>query len=241
MSSSSSTHSIVFFCAFLCFLWLLNSSAFAQSEPSPPRKDPDPARFDAEIAAFENWDRQNAFPRNVILFVGSSSIRLWQTAESFPDLPVINRGFGGSHISDVNHFAERIVLKYVPRLIVFYAGDNDIAGGKSPRRVFGDFQRFAELVHARRPDTPIVFLSIKPSPSRWKFWPDVKQANASVAELAERDERIVYVDIAAPMLGPDGEPRSEIFLDDGLHLNEKGYALWTRILAPVIRETATDR
>jgi lysophospholipase L1-like esterase len=84
-------------------------------------------------------------------------------------------------------------------------------------------------------------LSIKPSPSRWRFWPDVKQANASVAELAERDERIVYVDIAAPMLGPDGEPRSEIFLDDGLHLNEKGYALWTRILAPVIRETATDR
>ncbi|HJQ81971.1 MAG TPA: GDSL-type esterase/lipase family protein [Lacipirellulaceae bacterium] len=167
--------------------------------------DPDPARFEKEIAAFENWDRQNSFSRNAVLFVGSSSIRMWPTAECFPDLPVINRGFGGSHISDVNHFAERIVLKYSPRLIVFYAGDNDIESGKSPPQVFEDFQAFTGLIHDRLPRTRIVYLPIKPSIARWPKWPQMQDVNARVAQLSRGDGRIIYVDTAASMLGLIGK------------------------------------
>lgn len=200
--------------------------------------DPDPARFEQEIAAFEHWDRQNKFPRDAILFVGSSSIRMWPTAESFPNTPVINRGFGGSHTSDVNHFAERIVLKYSPRLIVLYAGDNDIESGKSAQQVFGDFHAFAELIHDRLPNTRIIYLPIKPSIARWPKWPQMQDVNSRVLQVSQMDERIIYVDTAAPMLGEDGKPRRELFLDDGLHLNDTGYALWTEILQPVLEQAA---
>jgi lysophospholipase L1-like esterase len=221
---------------------LLSTCVFVslmRGSPDPAHvADPDPERFEEEIAAFEQWDRQNSFPRDAVLFVGSSSIRMWPTAESFSSLPVINRGFGGSHISDVNHFAERIVLKYAPQLIVFYAGDNDIESGKSPQQVFDDFQAFARLVHDRLPSTRIVFLPIKPSLARWPKWRRMQDVNQRVEQLSHRDQRITYVDTATPMLGGDGKPRSELFLDDGLHLNASGYALWSKTLQPVLERTA---
>ena len=192
--------------------------------------DPDPARFEAEIRAFEAWDRQNSFPKDSVLFVGSSSIRMWQTAESFPDLAVINRGFGGSHASDVNHFAPRIVLKYAPRTIVFYAGDNDLADGKSPQQVAADFERFVELVHAKLPDTEITYLPVKPSLARWKLWPQMQATNALVQAFIDGKERLAYVDTATPMLGADGRPRPELFLEDGLHMNAQGYQIWSDLL-----------
>jgi lysophospholipase L1-like esterase len=201
--------------------------------------NPDPARFDAEIGAFEAWDRQNSFPQNAVLFVGSSSIRMWPTSESFPKLAVINRGFGGSHISDVNYFAERIVVKYSPRLIVFYAGDNDIESGKSPQQVFDDFQAFAKLIRDRLTNTRIIYLPIKPSVARWPKWAQMQDVNARVERLSQSDERIIYVDSATPMLGGDGKPRAELFLDDGLHLNSVGYALWTDALALILLHEAT--
>lgn len=194
--------------------------------------NPDPSRFDSEIAAFETWDRQNSAPKNAILFVGSSSIRMWQTAESFPDLPVINRGFGGSHISDVNHFAERIVLKYQPRMIVFYAGDNDIADGKAPQQVAGDFFAFVELVHKRLPVARIIYLPIKPSLARWNVWPQMQLANDIVASKSSSSAPFLYIDTATPMLGPDGRPHPELFLDDGLHMNASGYRVWNEVLRP---------
>jgi lysophospholipase L1-like esterase len=200
--------------------------------------DPDPARFKEEIEAFEHWDRQNSFPQDAVLFVGSSSIRMWPTAERFVNLQVMNRGFGGSHISDVNHFAERVVLKYSPRMIVFYAGDNDIESGKSPQQVFDDFQAFAQLVHDRLPATRIIYLPIKPSVARWPKWPKMQDVNSRVEQLSKRDESIIYVDTATPMLGDDGKPRRELFLDDGLHLNETGYTLWTQTLGPVLERPA---
>ena len=132
---------------------------------------PDPNRFAGEISAFEQWDNKNSFPADAVLFVGSSTIRMWQTRASFPDLPVINRGFGGSHISDINFYFKRVVSPYKPKVIVFYAGDNDIASGKSAQQVLDDFRRFVEMVRNQLPRTPIIFISIKPSESRWNFWP----------------------------------------------------------------------
>jgi lysophospholipase L1-like esterase len=198
--------------------------------------DPDPARFEQDIRAFEAWDRQNSFPNSAVLFVGSSSIRMWPTAESFPDATVINRGFGGSHTSDVNYFAERIVVKYKPKLIVFYAGDNDIESGKPPEQVFDDFQSFSKTIHERLPGARIVYLPIKPSLARWPKWPRMQQVNAQVEKLMHTDRRLVYVDTATPMLGTDGRPRPELFLDDGLHLNDNGYRLWTKALSPIVNE-----
>jgi lysophospholipase L1-like esterase len=203
--------------------------------------NPDAARFETEIRAFESWDAQNSYPVNAILFVGSSSIRMWQTAVSFPDLPVINRGFGGSCVSDVNHFADRIVLKYKPRTIVFYAGDNDIAAGKSPQQVFEEFRAFTKLVYDGLPETRIIWLPIKPSIDRWKLWPLMQEANASVKALAEWDEKLDYVDTATPMLTAGNKPRLDLFLDDGLHLNERGYVLWTAILKPTLDRAMKNR
>jgi lysophospholipase L1-like esterase len=201
---------------------------------------PNPDRFEADIRAFEAWDRQNAFPRGAVVFVGSSSIRMWPTAESFPDVAVINRGFGGSHVSDVNHFTERIVVKYRPRLIVFYAGDNDIAANKSPQQVFDDFRTFVQRVLTRLPSTRILYLPIKPSVARWPMWPKMQATNKLVAELAKSDNQLDYVDTATPMLGRDGQPRRELFLDDGLHLNDKGYAVWSAVLAPMLMRPLTE-
>ena len=131
----------------------------------------DPARWEKDISQFEAWDRQNSPARESVLFVGSSSIRMWPTRVDFPDLPVINRGFGGAHISDVNAFTERVVLPYAPRIIVFYCGDNDIKAGKSIARVVGDYRAFVDVIHRALPETRIIYLPIKPSVSRWKWWP----------------------------------------------------------------------
>jgi lysophospholipase L1-like esterase len=209
----------------------------AAHTPATDALDPDPGRFETEIRTFEAWDRQNAFSRDAVLFVGSSSIRMWPTAESFPDVPVINRGFGGAHISDVQFFAERIVVKYNPRVIVFYAGDNDIAAGKSSQQVFNDFQSFVQLLHKRIPRARIVYLPIKPSLARWPLWPRMQAANALIAEFAKADEQLDYADTATPMLGSDGQPRRELFLDDGLHLNDKGYTVWHQVLSPFLQTT----
>jgi lysophospholipase L1-like esterase len=233
--------SVLIFALLCAFSWLSNSTALAQKAVERGASDLDADRFESEIADFEKWDHQNAFPRDGILFVGSSTIRLWQTADAFPGLPVINRGFGGSTIADVNHFADRMVFKYEPRLIVFYAGDNDIAAGRTPERVFNDFQTFAASVHDRLPATPIIFLGIKPSVARWKLWPQMQEVNARVKELTRENKKLIYVDTAPAMLGDDGQPRKDLLRDDGLHLSDKGYAAWTKVLAPQLHTESSHR
>ncbi len=193
---------------------------------------PDFARWEKEITAFERKDKEKAPPKNAVLFVGSSSIRLWDLAKSFPGMTTINRGFGGSQLADSVHFAPRIVLKYEPRIIVLYAGDNDIAAGKTPKQVHADFQAFVQTVHKTLPKTLIVFLPIKPSLRRWGLIEPIRKANALIETECEKDKRLLYIDVATPILGKDGKPRPELFAKDGLHLNEKGYALWAAILKP---------
>jgi lysophospholipase L1-like esterase len=203
---------------------------------APPKADPDATRFTAEIAAFEAWDRKNSSPKDAILFVGSSSIRMWQTAESFPNLPVINRGFGGAQTSDVNHYADRIVVKYDPKTVVFYSGDNDMAAGKSPEQVMEDIAEFFESIHEELPEAQVIYLPVKPSLARWKLWPEMQETNALVKQYVDGRDYITYVDTATPMLGSDGQPRQDIFLNDGLHMNERGYQLWVDALRGQLAE-----
>jgi len=192
------------------------------------------SRWEKDIQQFEAWDRKNYYPKNGVLFVGSSSIRMWSTRESFPDLPVINRGFGGSQISDSISFFKRIVEPYQPRVIVLYAGDNDVAGGKTAERVFEDYKKFVALVHEAMPKTSVIFIGIKPSGSRWSLWPVMKQANEMIEKFCQTDRRLMYFDSATPVIGKDGKPRDELFLKDRLHLNAEGYSEWTKLLAPMI-------
>lgn len=210
----------------------------AHADETPATKKADAPRFEAEISAFEAYDHKNAWPRDPILFVGSSTIRLWQSADGFPDLPIINRGFGGSTVNDVNRYADKIVFKYKPRIIVFYAGDNDIAGGRSAERVFGDFEKFATSVHGRLPETPLIYLAIKPSIARWKLWPQMQNVNNRVKELAQGNKNIVYIDTAPPLLGSDGLPQKSFFRDDGLHMNDAGYAAWNNLITPLLKSPA---
>ena len=192
--------------------------------------DPDPERFGDPIQFFMRYDSKNSYKENAILFVGSSSIRMWPTAESFPEKYVINRGFGGSHISDVNYFYEKIVKKYRPARIFFYAGDNDIAAGKSPDQVLEDYQNFVEKVEQDLPKTKIYYLPIKPSINRWKMWTPMEIANSMIRDFIDKRKNLFYIDTASPMLNDAGKPNYELFLKDGLHLNEKGYELWNQIL-----------
>src|SRR5262249_48818382 len=172
------------------------------------------ARWEKAIAAFEQQDREKPPPKNAILFAGSSSIRLWNLPKYFPGTDVINRGFGGSHLADSVHFAPRIILKHQPRMVVLYAGDNDVAAGKAPERVLADFQALVKPAHAELPKTKTASLPIKPSIRRWNLADKMGKANALIEAYCKQDPRLAYVDVVKPMLGKDGKPRPELFVKD---------------------------
>jgi lysophospholipase L1-like esterase len=202
--------------------------------------DPDPSRFHEEIDTFVQWDRKNSWPDNAILFVGSSSIRLWKTREAFPEKKIINRGFGGAHISDVLHYYEKVVQPYKPGVIVFYCGDNDIASGKTVERVYDDFLSFLTRVFNEIPAVRVVYVPIKPSGSRWTMWPEMKKVNNKIKLLSKKERNLIYIDTATPLLDTSGKPDDRFFLDDKLHLNEPGYQEWNQVLHPVLAELSGE-
>ena len=196
-----------------------------------------PAMFERQIATFEQADRLNPPRPGVIVFTGSSSIRFWDTlGKDMQPLDVVNRGFGGSQISQVNHYASRIVLPYQPRAVVLYAGDNDLAFPwlKSPEQVLGDFKQFVEIVHAQLPDTWIYFVSIKPSVRRWAGWQKIRKTNQLIEDYTRTQSRVQFIDVDSAMLDAQGKLRAELFRKDGLHMNAQGYAIWTSIVKPVL-------
>ena len=194
--------------------------------------DVDPARFDKEIGAIEQQIASGASRSGEILFIGSSSIRLWDLKKSFPGTAYNNHGFGGSHISDSVHFFERIVTPVKPSAIVFYAGDNDLAGKKTPETVAADFRKFVILVEEKCPECrAVLFIAIKPSTKRWELRDVQKTTNAAIAEMASSNPKVHFVDVWDAMLGPDGTPRMELFVEDGLHMTPAGYEIWTTLVA----------
>ena len=195
-----------------------------------------PSPWESDIASFETADRSNPPRSGGVVFVGSSSIRMWESlASDFPGLRVLNRGFGGSELSDVVRFADRIVVPYNPRVVVLYAGDNDLAAGKTPAQVFAEFQSFVAIIHRELPNTPVAFVAIKPSIARVNIIDKMRAANQLIRDYVRTDNKLVYVDVFTPMLDASGQPRSELFLEDGLHMNAKGYAIWRDLVAPVLR------
>ena len=200
-------------------------------------KGPDPSEpFAKEIQQFLDADRTNPPPKNGILFVGSSSIRLWKTlAQDFPGQPVFNRGFGGSQIIDSVHYADLIITPYRPKRIVIYAGGNDINAGKSPEQVYADFQILIDKIRKRLPQTEINYISIAPNPARWAQVDKVRATNRMIEDYARRHSKVTYIDVFSHMLGPDGQPKPDIYIADRLHMNENGYALWKQLIAPYLK------
>ncbi|HUA66203.1 MAG TPA: SGNH/GDSL hydrolase family protein [Alphaproteobacteria bacterium] len=213
-----------------CFLLLgVVSSVPRLVAGLPPQK----AIWKPEIRAFETRDKLHPPPQNAVLFIGSSSFRKWSAmAEDFPGIQVINRGFGGSELDDSTAYADRILFPYHPRVVVLYAGDNDLAAGKSPGTVVAEYTDFVSVVHARLPQTRIVFVSIKPSLARWNLREEIVETNRRIAAI--HSDNLAFVDIYSHMLGPDGRPRKELLLSDGLHPSEQCYRLWASLIRPYL-------
>jgi len=191
--------------------------------------NPDPHRFDSEIKKYKEMDQQNPVNPGGILFLGSSSIRMWKSLEDdFKEFPVINRGFGGSHTSDVLYYFNELVLPYKPSLIIFYEGDNDLASGKSPEQVFSDFLQLETMVEKFLPETKIGFIAVKPSPSRWHLKDKHQTFNQKIKLYSLENENISYIDIYTPMINRDGRPDPELFIEDSLHMSHKGYDIWRK-------------
>lgn len=194
----------------------------------PPEIAPPPRlKWEKNILAIEKRLATNPPKPGSVFFVGSSSIVQWDLKKWFPNQNYVNVGFGGSVIADSTNFAARILTPYMPSMIVFYAGDNDIAQNRKPEQVLEDFKAFVAIVRKDNPSCRVFFIPVKPSLARWKRFDVQSKANALVCEFCAKGERLGYIDIVAPMLGPDGMPMPELFVKDGLHLSPKGYELWT--------------
>lgn len=217
--------------AFLFVLFVsLQNVVFAQSNYQRS------SLWEKEIAAFTAADQKDFPKRGKVLFVGSSSIRGWRTLEKdFPSIYPINRGFGGSHLEDVNFYASQIVFPYKPKLIVLYAGENDLVAGKSVTAVFADFKKFVSLIKKNLPKARVIVISAKPSPARWEFTSKFKELNDLLKTETDENKNLLFVDVWLPMLDSDGEPRKDIFLGDKLHMNLAGYKIWRETLDPAIK------
>ena len=211
------------------------ASQLAAAEQAEKASRPKAERFELAILAFEAADKIKPPPQNGILFTGASNIVGWKTlAEDFAGLLVINRGFGGSHISDCVYYAERVIIPYKPRMIVFRSGGNDIASGKTPEQVADDFQALVEKLRVKLPDTRIAFWSITPSVARLKNWDREKKCNELIRSYISAGKNMVYIDTADATLGADGKPRPELFKPDGLHFNAEAYKMFTKIIRPYL-------
>jgi len=194
-----------------------------------------PEKWAADIERFTTADTTNPPPTGAVVFVGHSSIKMWTSlATDFPGIPTINRGFGGSQLFDTVFYADRIVIPYQPRMVVVYAGENDLQDGKTPAEVAGYFTTFRKKVHAALPKTKIIYLSNKVSPIRETLGPKILELNALIAQDCSTNSRCQMLDVNTPLLDAQGKVRPELFRADRLHLQPAAYAIWARVLAPYL-------
>jgi lysophospholipase L1-like esterase len=197
----------------------------------------DPDAWEASIRRFEARERLLPASAGIILFTGSSSITFWSSlAQDMAPLPVLNRGFGGSRMADVVHYAERIVRPCHPRAVLLFAGTNDIADPRPATawQVFEGYLAFVKAIHSFLPGTPIYYISITPTPLRWKYWSIIREANHLIQAHTETDPALHFIDVAGGFLGPNGLPDRRLFRPDRLHPNARGYVKWTTLIKPVL-------
>ena len=220
--------------AFVCILTLVYGLHAQEQGVSYP----DPSRFEQIISAFEQDDGKKRLERNAIICSGSSGVSQWHDRlyDDLAPLTVIPRGLLGSNFNDQIHFAERIFKRHEPRAIILYQGENDILLGANPDQVLGKFRHLVEQVRSELPQVRFYFISIKPSPSQWKFWPKIREANFLIKKYCAEREFLYYIDVASLMLDKEGVPKLDIFDKNGSYLNSKGYEIWRDAVRKVIIE-----
>ena len=213
----------------LILLTGFNTITFAQQKPG---------RYESTISGFEIEDKANGYNEDIVIFTGSSSIKLWKSlSEDMSPIPVINRGFGGSTIPEVTYYADRILLPHHPKIIVFYCGENDIANNETKSNLpLKSFKKFHEYMQKNLPDTKVFYLAIKPSIKRWNYWDKISDANAKLSKFMSKKDNYFFVDTASLMLDENGVVLQDIFINDNLHMNAKGYAIWTNVIKPILEE-----
>jgi lysophospholipase L1-like esterase len=223
-------------------LLMAGSTSLVAQQPAWPtvanREVRPPETWEDAIRKFEAADTQKPVPPNGIVFIGSSSIVRWDLAKYFPELGAraINRGFGGSVAADATYYADRIVIPYKPRTVVYYSGDNDVESPITADQIAAEFVNFEQKVRKALPDARIIFISIKPSLRRWAFQDKMTAANAKVKAYIASGRNMTYLDVVTPMLGADGKPKPELFVNDGLHMTSQGYNVWTAALKPLLMD-----
>jgi len=215
---------------------LMLTTPLAQAQQTPYYELPDPTRFEEAIQRFEAMDRESPPPENAILLTGSSSIMFWnqQAPEDLAPLTVIPRGFGGSVLNDVLHYMDRVVLRYQPRAVLIYEGDNDTFRGIPNNVIISQLEEAITRIHAELPQARVYVLSVKPSIAREDIWHVATALNEQYQQVAAGNPLVHYIDVATPFLHPDGSIRDDIFVDDMLHLNDAGYVLWAASIREVL-------
>lgn len=214
---------------FIIFIFVLQSPLLSQAQENPPFYD--------EIQSFKKQDSLHFPPSNAILLVGSSSFRKWEDVQDyFPAYTIINRGFGGSSLPDVIHYADDIIFPYNPKQIIIYCGENDLASSDtvSANTVFTRFTELFDLIRNRLPTVPLAFVSMKPSPSRVSLMHKMTDGNMMIKDFLKSKKNTAYVDVYSKMLKANGMPMDDIFLEDNLHMNAKGYTIWKGIFLPYL-------
>lgn len=217
----------------LLLAFFITVSALAQNDPS---------RFEDQIVEFEQADSKNGYQYGSILFTGSSSIRMWKTlAADMDPMKVLNRGFGGSTIPDVLYYADRIILPHKPKTLVLYCGENDLSNDESKASLaLKSFKKFYKYMQTNLPETEIFFIAIKPSIKRWNYWEKLSEANDKIIQYINKLDKVHYIDTASKMLDDKGVVLQDIFIDDDLHMNAKGYQIWTKTIKPVLQKHYAD-
>jgi len=217
-------------------MMLVLASVFGATLGLTAQQPVDPNRFEPAIQKFEAADKANPPAKGGIVFIGASSIVRWTNlAESFPDLKVVNRGFGGSELSEAVKYAGRVVVPHAPRMVVLYEGENDLNRGVTPEVIASDFDRFSQLIHTSLPAARLVVIGLKPSLLRWKLRDGMQQTNTLIRTRCAADSKCTYVDPWPWMIGKDGTPKPEFFVEDGLHMTPEGYKAWTQMLKPHLK------
>ncbi|WP_158797546.1 GDSL-type esterase/lipase family protein [Pedobacter sp. L105] len=204
---------------------LAGSSVFAQEK----------APFWNDVQTIKAYDQQYAPPKDPILFIGSSSIRKWvDFYKSFGAYRVLNRGIGGAVTNDVDRYLNDIVFPYHPKQLVIYVGENDLISSPDAETVLNDFKKLYTDIRVKLPVVPIVYLTIKGSPSRAKYQEKAKKANLLIAQFIKAQKNIVYLDVYQPMLDKNNNMQPSLFTQDMLHMNATGYQIWNKLLIPYL-------
>jgi lysophospholipase L1-like esterase len=213
---------------FSAFLMLTFALFFAQEKPM----------FWQDIQNFKKLNLENPPAKNAILLIGSSSFTKWtDVANYFPDKTIINRGFGGSRLTDLNDYAEDLLNPYQPKQIIIYCGENDFADNDKLKAdvVVERFKTFYKKIRAKFPKIEVDYISIKYSPSREKLWPQMKEANKKIADFMKKQPNAAFIDITKVMQDENGNVRKDLFVEDMLHMTPEGYRLWTSVMNPYMK------